>query len=217
MKSQKYPILNIQYRILDIIAVSVIGLFLLGPLQVMAIEAVDTDHDGLTDAQETALGTDPNNPDTDGDGYPDGQEARRGFNPLKGNRARDVERRVEVDLSKQQAYYYINNVPLGSMPVSTGILGMETPTGKFAITRKLPVHRYVGPGYNFPNAKWNLEFSPRLYLHGAYWHHQFGKRPMSHGCVNIGYQDAEKLFYFMDVGDKVEVKGKTPVRVVVNK
>jgi len=35
---------------------------------------VDSDGDGLTDAEERALGTDPNNPDTDGDGLPDGWE-----------------------------------------------------------------------------------------------------------------------------------------------
>jgi hypothetical protein len=35
---------------------------------------VDSDGDGLTDAEELALGTDPHNPDTDGDGLPDGWE-----------------------------------------------------------------------------------------------------------------------------------------------
>lgn len=49
--------------------------------------AADSDHDGLTDEEELALGTDPNNPDTDGDGFSDGVEvhfARLGanFNPL---------------------------------------------------------------------------------------------------------------------------------------
>jgi|GEM_PF-1564631 len=39
----------------------------------------DTDGDGLTDAQESALGTDPNNPDTDGDGAIDGDEVELGF------------------------------------------------------------------------------------------------------------------------------------------
>ena len=34
----------------------------------------DTDNDGLTDAQESALGTDPSNPDSDGDGLKDGLE-----------------------------------------------------------------------------------------------------------------------------------------------
>ncbi|MDF0716895.1 gliding motility-associated C-terminal domain-containing protein [Muricauda sp. 334s03] len=36
--------------------------------------SVDTDGDGLTDGEETALGTDSNNPDTDGDGLTDGEE-----------------------------------------------------------------------------------------------------------------------------------------------
>ncbi len=67
--------------------------------------AIDSDHDGLMDKQEKALGTDPLNPDTDGDGlsdgdevnkyrtnplkvdtdgdgYPDGEEVKKGYNPL---------------------------------------------------------------------------------------------------------------------------------------
>jgi YD repeat-containing protein len=42
----------------------------------------DPDGDGLTNAQEIALGTDPLNPDTDADGYPDGLEVALGSNPL---------------------------------------------------------------------------------------------------------------------------------------
>ncbi len=37
---------------------------------------VDSDGDGLTDAEELLLGTDPTNPDTDGDGISDGVEVR---------------------------------------------------------------------------------------------------------------------------------------------
>jgi hypothetical protein len=39
-----------------------------------ATGAVDSDGDGLSDASEISLGTDPQNPDTDGDGLTDGQE-----------------------------------------------------------------------------------------------------------------------------------------------
>jgi hypothetical protein len=36
--------------------------------------AIDSDSDGLNNARERMIGTDPNNPDTDGDGISDGQE-----------------------------------------------------------------------------------------------------------------------------------------------
>lgn len=45
----------------------------------------DADGDGLTDAEEEAIGTDPNNPDTDGDGFLDGEEVDCGSDPLDPN------------------------------------------------------------------------------------------------------------------------------------
>ncbi len=42
---------------------------------------LDRDHDGLTDAEEASLGTDPAKADTDGDGYSDGTEVQNGSNP----------------------------------------------------------------------------------------------------------------------------------------
>lgn len=43
---------------------------------------MDSDLDGLTDSEENALGTDPNNSDSDGDGMPDGWEVSQGLDPL---------------------------------------------------------------------------------------------------------------------------------------
>jgi thiol-disulfide isomerase/thioredoxin len=42
----------------------------------------DSDEDGLTDAEEEALGTDPANADSDGDGFDDGIEIDAGTNPM---------------------------------------------------------------------------------------------------------------------------------------
>lgn len=42
----------------------------------------DEDGDGLTNAQELTLATDPYHPDTDGDGYGDGEEVAAGSDPL---------------------------------------------------------------------------------------------------------------------------------------
>ncbi|TVP76016.1 MAG: beta-glucosidase, partial [Puniceicoccaceae bacterium] len=44
--------------------------------------ALDNDGDGLTNAEELALGTDPNNPDTSGDGMSDGDKVAHGLDPL---------------------------------------------------------------------------------------------------------------------------------------
>lgn len=47
-------------------------------------DAEDDDEDGLTNAQERRLGTDPKNPDSDGDGINDGDEVKRyRTNPLR--------------------------------------------------------------------------------------------------------------------------------------
>ncbi|MDG3143012.1 thrombospondin type 3 repeat-containing protein [Streptococcus suis] len=42
----------------------------------------DSDHDGLTDAQELALGTNPLSSDSDGDGQVDLEELQSGRSPL---------------------------------------------------------------------------------------------------------------------------------------
>ena len=44
-------------------------------------DSVDTDADGLSDAEELEAGTDPTRPDTDGDGLSDGDEIARGTDP----------------------------------------------------------------------------------------------------------------------------------------
>jgi gliding motility-associated-like protein len=42
----------------------------------------DQDNDGLTNDEESTIGTDPTNPDTDNDGFNDGEEATNGSDPL---------------------------------------------------------------------------------------------------------------------------------------
>ena len=59
-------------------------------IDVDVVAEVDTDGDGLLDAEEAALGTDPANPDTDGDGLSDGEEVNDiGTSPLEDDTDRD--------------------------------------------------------------------------------------------------------------------------------
>ena len=46
---------------------------------------MDSDEDGLTDADEVGYGTDPDNADSDNDGFTDGDEIAQGADPLSGD------------------------------------------------------------------------------------------------------------------------------------
>lgn len=53
------------------------------PVGLSDLSGADTDADGLTDALEQALGTNPDQADTDGDGHTDKAEIETGYDPLK--------------------------------------------------------------------------------------------------------------------------------------
>jgi hypothetical protein len=68
---------------------------------VTADAAGDRDQDGLSDAQEGVVGTDPDNPDTDGDGLLDGEEVLTwGTNPLN----RDTDADILIDGDEVRTY-----------------------------------------------------------------------------------------------------------------
>ncbi|MEQ9810585.1 calcium-binding protein [Streptococcus jiangjianxini] len=60
-----------------------------------SIYTLDSDNDGLTDAQELALGTDPFSSDTDSDGLTDLEEVQQGLNPIHRQRK---ERSYDLEL-----------------------------------------------------------------------------------------------------------------------
>lgn len=131
------------------------------------------------------------------------------FPPVEGRM--DLVKYIEVNLTEQKLYAYEYGTLSNSFLVSTGLYRFPTPPGNFSVLSKTPVKRYqwsYGPGhpdnYNLPNVKWNLNFYNSFYLHGAYWHNNFGHR-MSHGCVNIHNSNAEWLYNWADVGIPVIV------------
>ncbi|MFA6215961.1 MAG: L,D-transpeptidase family protein, partial [Patescibacteria group bacterium] len=170
------------------------------------LSRLDSDSDGVPDSWEIRLGLDLLNPDSDGDSYADGVEITNGYDP-NSSQPQKLAKEIKVDLKTQTLSYYFNDTELEKFLISSGIKSMPTPTGQFTILDKVPVKNYGGPGFNFylPNTKWNLHFTTgkyRYYIHGAYWHHNFG-HPMSHGCVNVAYGNMERLYNFAQVGTKV--------------
>jgi len=178
------------------------------------LPSFDNDRDWLVNWVEEKIGTDPNKPDTDGDGYNDGVEVVTGYDPTIAGMARETNKRAEVDLTNQRMNFYFKDIKIGTILVSTGRAPLLTPKGEFRILRKRPVINYAGSDYSYPNTKWNLEFKSGYYIHGAYWHNMFGKKSMSHGCVNVAYKDMQTFYNFMDVGTAVRVFGDTPAGII---
>jgi len=109
-------------------------------------------------------------------------------------------KRIEIDLSAQKLYAYEGNEKKMSFKVSTGKWG-TTPTGEFRIWTKLKYTLMTGGSqesgtyYYLPNVPFTMYFHQGYGIHGTYWHDNFG-HPMSHGCVNMKTEEAEKLFYW---------------------
>ncbi|HSD12437.1 MAG TPA: L,D-transpeptidase family protein [Patescibacteria group bacterium] len=169
---------------------------------------VDSDKDYLNDAFEIAIGTGILNADSDGDLYLDGTEVAAGYDP-RDKAPVKKEKLISVSLAKQQLTYTFGSATLASFPISSGVKRMPTPPGTYKVLDKVPVKHYGGPGFGFdlPNTKWNLHFTTgrwRYYIHGAYWHNNFG-HPMSHGCINVAYKNMEALYDWAQVGTKVVI------------
>lgn len=116
-------------------------------------------------------------------------------------------KRIEVDLANQRLYAYEGGRKVFDFLVSTGKWG-RTPTGEFNIWIKMPYtkmeggNKALGTYYNLPNVPYTMFFYndkiPKWQgfgIHGAYWHNNFG-HPMSHGCINMKIEEAEKLYYW---------------------
>lgn len=194
-----------RFRIL--LLVGAVGILVI-PTTADARSPMDNDGDGLALIQELLLSTDPWSVDTDGDGFTDGDEVAHGYDPLIAGGAR-LPKRIDIDISEQRLRYsYGEFGEQGSFLISSGKRGHATPQGAFSISRKLPVVRFSGwidgRFYDYPNTKWNLQFLPKYYIHGAYWHNAFGT-PRSKGCINVAYADMEKLYAWADVGTVVTI------------
>ncbi len=72
----------------------------------------DDDHDGLTYAQEQALGTSDQNPDSDGDGFSDLVESNYGSNPTDANSTANS---PPTDLNNSTPASFFENQPIGTL------------------------------------------------------------------------------------------------------
>ena len=129
--------------------------------------------------------------------------ARAGSGTSRGSWA--LPKLIKINLAKQNLVYTFGDKILGNFAISSGVKKLPTPKGNFTILSKVPVKRYTGSNYDYPNTKWNLNFKSGYYIHGAYWHNKFGQ-PMSHGCVNVAYENMEHLYWWAQVGTPIVIE-----------
>ena len=116
--------------------------------------------------------------------------------------------RIEVNLSTQMLYAWEGNTLIRSTAVATGKDGFLTPTGRFSILTKEGTIRMSacsgGECWDVPNVPHSMLFlQGGFYLHGAYWHNNFGIARTSHGCVNLPLEFAAWLFDWASIGTEV--------------
>ena len=112
---------------------------------------------------------------------------------------------IEVSISQQTLYYYENGELIFSSPVVTGQTGeSDTPTGYYTILNKVANTRLRGPTWDEFVYFW-MPIDNRGYgLHDAPWRDAFGgdiyMNDGSHGCINLPYDTASRLFNAVQVG-----------------
>jgi hypothetical protein len=114
---------------------------------------------------------------------------------------------IEIDLSSQRLFLYGGGKKIATYKISSGRLGMRTPTGNFRVLGRERNHWSVKYKLYMPYA---IRFYGGAYIHelpywpGGYregrWHLGI---PVSHGCVRLGIGPAKRVYNFAKIGTKV--------------
>jgi len=122
---------------------------------------------------------------------------------------------IRVNVTQQVGYAMSGSILIKSFFVSTGRIGLETPVGTFATFEKYPLKSMEAPLFAGEGGEQYTLFSPfsmafarknaKIYLHAEYWHNRLGHQ-MSHGCINLSFDDAKWLYEWAPLGTPVIVK-----------
>ena len=124
------------------------------------------------------------------------------YNPIKDYS--NLSTYVELDISRQRVWMYVNGRCIVNTPVVTGNVsqGYSTPVGIYYLTYKsmnetLEGYNSDGSKYSSPVTYW-MPFNGGIGFHDASWRSNFGGNIYmtngSHGCVNMPYGAASTLY-----------------------
>lgn len=117
---------------------------------------------------------------------------------------------AEVNLTAQHMFFYKD----GKLVLETDFVSGDvaknrvTPTGAYSVTYTQKDKVLRGADYATPVSFW-MPFNGGVGFHDATWRKDFGgnyyKTNGSHGCINMPYSAAKKLFSYLKTGDAVFV------------
>ena len=117
---------------------------------------------------------------------------------------------VEIDLTQQKMFFYINGKVYVETDVVTGNESRQygTPVGVYGLTYKERDATLTGEDYSSPVKYW-MPFNGNIGIHDASWRTKFGgeiyKTNGSHGCINTPEKYAKKIFEKIEAGMPVIV------------
>ena len=126
---------------------------------------------------------------------------------------------VEIDLSNQKVVFVMEGKRILFDDIISGNpnRGAQTPGGLYAIYGMRQNVVLTGPGYASHVDYW-MPFNGEIGLHDAYWQSKFGgelyKSRGSHGCVNLPYNTAQKIYELGYRGLPVVCYWRTPEYLV---
>ncbi len=115
---------------------------------------------------------------------------------------------IEVDLTDQKLYYYVDGEIALETDVVTGNLSKkyDTPEGINFVYNKQRNRTLRGPGYSSFVRYW-MPVKGGIGLHDASWRSKFGgeiyKTNGSHGCINMSIPIAAQLYEMVEIGTPV--------------
>ena len=117
---------------------------------------------------------------------------------------------IEVSISQQHMWYYVNGELYVSTDVVTGNYNsMDTPKGYWEVNSKASPCTLVGDGYVSYVTYWIAFIGSGYGIHDASWRSEYGgqiyKGNGSHGCINTPLANVKKIYAKVTIGTPVIV------------
>ncbi len=121
--------------------------------------------------------------------------------------SKGIEKKIIVNLTKQEAFAYENNKLVLKGWISSGREEFKTPQGKYRVLAKEKFH--ISNEWPQPTGGAEMPYMLRLTWSGIALHLGYVPNyPASHGCVRLKNGFAQELFKWADIGTRVIIKGK---------